>query len=836
MIELKTFYRFHLVFLLLLFQTVSAAAAYKILVQDSVESDQTTGIPVTSIQEADSAICFIEQEFIYIAPLSGAVNLAWKAEKVSNEECLNWNPGTRIAYDMLYIPMEAKGDTFRLKIRIPEGTSLRYYFWISKNKEGHYQDFWDLQTSGALLATTAATIQKNANYSEKKKTNYSHTVAKGVKLLLLLLAFYLGLYFINKRWNQSNKQDSFVRNTFFLALSLIFFQALARSEIMGVNQLSLLYQPGSVFKVMKGSFSDLVFVFCLSGVFILLLNVFRSKRGKRIVFGLFVFLAVLSALAAFLNISTVAFFGKPFTYQWLYYSEFLGSNDARSAIQENLSGAMLLNLFALCVAVLVLARVLNELYRLLNFSRKIKYASYAILLSGLLLVSFKSYRTPESWTKGQSENAITAMVSSMLNAESNSSFFTVSLPDDSGGFREEYTEETAKVYQVEPGRITNVVYIILESAGSAYFDAYGGKFELSPNLNRYSRQAIRFDHMYAHAPVTDRSLVSILCSIYPFISYRSLTHDNPDLNFPSISSVLKTQGYRTSFFTSGDLRFQDCDKFVAHRGFDCVEDYSKISCSQEYKLDRSDYKEGNGIDDMCLADRLAAWLDEGQTDQNFFSLLWTVQGHYPYFFAQQEEQFGVSIHNMNRYLNCLKHNDAMIGQVMNVLEDRGLDSTTLVVVTGDHGEAFGQHKLYGHGSNLYEEFVRVPLYFINPGLFNGEQKNDIAGMKDLATTTLAILNLPVPEKWQGRNLLTTNSQEAFYVATLSDYLFAYRNGNRKYIFNESKNTVEVFDLENDPAEQINLFAPELKTEIANVRERVASWVQHQDRFIKEIRK
>lgn len=56
-----------------------------------------------------------------------------------------------------------------------------------------------------------------------------------------------------------------------------------------------------------------------------------------------------------------------------------------------------------------------------------------------------------------------------------------------------------------------------------------------------------------------------------------------------------------------------------------------------------------------------------------------------------------------------------------------------------------------------------------------------------------------------------------------------------FIFNESQNTVEIYDLGSDPSEKINLFEPGLKEEVDKVRDRLANWVQYQDKFIKQVR-
>ncbi len=257
-----------------------------------------------------------------------------------------------------------------------------------------------------------------------------------------------------------------------------------------------------------------------------------------------------------------------------------------------------------------------------------------------------------------------------------------------------------------------------------------------------------------------------------------------------------------------------------------------IKCTEEFQLDGSDYKEGNGIDDMCLADCLINWLDE-DADRNFLSVIWTVQGHYPYFFSGIEEDFNVADYNFNRYLNALKHNDELIGRIMQDLEVRGLNKTTLVVVVGDHGEAFGQHKQYGHGTALYEENLKVPLYFINSTLFHGQRNDDIAGMKDLAATALSVIGVDIPGSWQGRNLLNSHSDEFFFFAPWSDYLFGYRKGYMKFIFNETLKETEVFDLSIDPGEKHNLTDSLSKEEKEYARSRVSAWVQYQDKFIRQ---
>jgi phosphoglycerol transferase MdoB-like AlkP superfamily enzyme len=779
---------------------------------------------------------FTSQYINYYAPESGSVNLAWKIENFPLEESVRWTENTKITDGLLYTPMEVHGDTFKVHLRVPIGSNLQYYFWITKNKHGAYQEFWDLQSSGNVTVTGATSISKDAVYSKVEKKKESYILSKGWLILFLSSGVYMLLYWVQKRRFNVIESTSVIENVLFLGLSLALIQAFARAEIIGVNPKSIIYDFGVIVKIIRGSFSDFLYVTGYVLLFIIAILLTKNIKTRKLIYWIFLCFALFSTLIAFTNITTVIYLGKPFTYQWLYYSGFLGSLDAKLALRENLSVSIVVNLIAYSLTLLIVASVLHRAYQFVSLQKYFKYITLSLLCFALAVLFIQAYKIEETWTKGQSENAITAMIYSTVKSNSNSSFYSSKIPANTPPFNPIQSSVIEEPFPaVKNDQVKNVLFIVLESAGAVYFDGYGATYKLSPNLNRYANKALMFDQMYAHAPATNRSLVSILGSIYPYLSYKSLTQEAPEVEHPTLSSVLKTEGYRTSFFSSSDLRFQNCMQFLAHHGFDTIEDFSTIKCAKEFQLESGNYSEGNGIDDMCLADRLESWIDE-DTTKNFFSMIWTVQGHYPYFFANEEEDFGVSNYNFNRYLNCLKHNDELIGKVMQVLEEKGLASTTLVIVTGDHGEAFGQHKQYGHGTALYEENLKVPLYFINPTLFRGERKSDIAGMKDLATTTLSLLGINPPLKWQGRDLLNTHSNEAFFFAPWSDYLFGYRKDNMKYIFNESQNTVEIYDLCTDPNEKINLFHDGMKDEIVDVRNRMAAWVQFQDKFVKEMLK
>jgi arylsulfatase A-like enzyme len=215
-------------------------------------------------------------------------------------------------------------------------------------------------------------------------------------------------------------------------------------------------------------------------------------------------------------------------------------------------------------------------------------------------------------------------------------------------------------------------------------------------------------------------------------------------------------------------------------------------------------------------------------------MLWTTMTHYPYFAPQEEVDFATDDVELYRYLNALRHGDRALGRLLAALDRLDIADDTLVVVVGDHGEAHGQHGERGHGSQLYQENIHIPLVLINPRLFRGETSDAIGGLVDIAPTIMDILGLPPAPIWQGRSLLAADRPpRTYFFSPLAELLFGYREGDRKYIYNASRGSFEIYDLGRDPTEQQNVYNddPEVRDAILG---RLAAWVQYQDRFIRSL--
>src|SRR6185503_20551190 len=224
--------------------------------------------------------------------------------------------------------------------------------------------------------------------------------------------------------------------------------------------------------------------------------------------------------------------------------------------------------------------------------------------------------------------------------------------------------------------IKNIVVFVLESGAAEYIYNWNVKSpELVPEIKKYRRQAATFTNIYTHVPASNKSLVSILTSVYPMISYRSLTQESPRARLTSVSTVLKRRGYRTGFFSSGDFRFQRGDEFLSYQQFETIIAYNNLRCARsEFRNSSQDWPFQNSFEDACLFAPFTDWLTK-DSNQPFFAVLWPVQMHHPYTVTGPEINFGVA-EEFNRYLNALHQTDRLLGELLRWLDSQSiLDST-----------------------------------------------------------------------------------------------------------------------------------------------------------------
>ncbi len=106
----------------------------------------------------------------------------------------------------------------------------------------------------------------------------------------------------------------------------------------------------------------------------------------------------------------------------------------------------------------------------------------------------------------------------------------------------------------------------------------------------------------------------------------------------------------------------------------------------------------------------------------------------------------------SEYASNVARADAAVGAFLTALDAAGHHDDTLVVLTSDHGESFGDHGWMGHGVNLHEDVLRVPLVIRGPGVPAGRNITTAVGTIDVAPTLLAASGIPVYAKMTGQAL------------------------------------------------------------------------------------
>jgi lipoteichoic acid synthase len=596
------------------------------------------------------------------------------------------------------------------------------------------------------------------------------------------------------------------------------------------------------------SYHDQIFLASLAVVALLFLFAARASRWATVaVLALFYVALVVSVCWGFANINLVKTLGEPFTFQWLVYGDFLQNEDAKNAMGDafNLFDLSIISASALMTLALGQAAARLSL-RLGPMAHRVALVA-VVGCFGAALYGTWSYVSAEALPAAKIENPIVHFAeSAMFNQTPVVLTMKTSADETDVATVGERPPETSRFKAPSPNPIKNVLVFMMESVPARYVETFGGKYPVTPTIKSYASSSIRFDSIYANAPSTNYTLFSLFSSMYNDISYYGMTYSHPYLRLDSISNTLSANGFRTAFFWSADSRFQRVDEFLLNKGLDVVQDFRGQKCAEPtFKLSTKEWKNFDYISDFCSAQSISDWMN-ADPEKPFFGIMFTAMTHYPYivnnpmFSAHAlASTAGTQDHysddeKFNAYLNALKIGDAALGKVLDSLKQSGKLDSTLVVILGDHGEAFGEHGTYVHASALYDENVHIPLILINRHLFHDDVDHSVGGIVDIAPTILDILGRPLPKSWQGRSLFSEQRPDrTFFFAPWNGYQFGYRQGDSKVLFNSTTGKLERYDLKADPAEKSNLFAGDAQARDALIQP-IAQWVQSQRRRVAEM--
>ncbi len=161
-----------------------------------------------------------------------------------------------------------------------------------------------------------------------------------------------------------------------------------------------------------------------------------------------------------------------------------------------------------------------------------------------------------------------------------------------------------------------------------------------------------------------------------------------------------------------------------------------------------------------------------------------------------------------RYLSEVAVADAQVARVATLLQQR-FRSRGMLIVSADHGEAFGEHATFQHTKTIYEELVRIPLLVRGPGVA-AKVIEERVGLIDLGPTILDLFGVETPAAFEGQSLVPLLAGQDMRLdrplvveGRLRRAMYT-RNG-LKVIEDQRRKMVEVYDLGRDPGETNNLF-------------------------------
>jgi len=312
----------------------------------------------------------------------------------------------------------------------------------------------------------------------------------------------------------------------------------------------------------------------------------------------------------------------------------------------------------------------------------------------------------------------------------------------------------------------NIVILILESWSADLIESIGGEPGITPEFHELEKGGILFTNMYATGPRSEQAMGSIF-SGFPAHPISSVTVQ-PDKfsKLPTITRNLINEGYSSSFYFGGQLRYGNIKGFILYNGFNKVVELNDFG---------TDVIQGKlGVHDEFVLSRQLK--DLNSEKEPFFSGLFTLSSHSPY--DQPMEKVLSWGDNENEYINSAYYTDKCLGNYFREARKQKWFKNTLFILIADHS-----HNSYRNYSFVTPYYHRIPLLFYGDVIkneFRGQKVGRIANQMDLAMTLMKQLSLDgSPFVWS-RNLFNPYSPQFGYYSFEEGFGWITKSGHFVY--------------------------------------------------------
>jgi phosphoglycerol transferase MdoB-like AlkP superfamily enzyme len=327
----------------------------------------------------------------------------------------------------------------------------------------------------------------------------------------------------------------------------------------------------------------------------------------------------------------------------------------------------------------------------------------------------------------------------------------------------------------------NVILILWESLPAKIVGSLGGEPDVTPNLNRLSKEGILFTNFYANGDRTDKGIPAILSGYYPQPVKRIMRMPNKTRSLPMLPKKMIDLGYKTSFYYGGDLNFGNMNTYLRNAGITDFVDGSAF--------DKKDWNSKWGAYDDVFMKRFAKDLSTKQTAP-FFKIALTLTSHEPYE-IKGEYKFGKDTED-NKFRSAHHYTDQVIGDFIQFAKKQEWYKNTLIVIMADHGHSSPKHE----GPYFSPKKFRIPMLWLG-GAVNQKHTEieTIASQVDFSYTLLDLLKADNKDFVFSKNIFNTSeNQFAHYTfnkgfGTLTkEGVFVYDFVSQKPILESGKNT------------------------------------------------
>ena len=376
----------------------------------------------------------------------------------------------------------------------------------------------------------------------------------------------------------------------------------------------------------------------------------------------------------------------------------------------------------------------------------------------------------------------------------------------------------------------NVVLLTIDALRQDVLGCYGNTLGLTPFIDSLQDKCIHFTRAQSCGPYTQASFPAILTSSY----YHDYEHtEKLSGRRTLVSEPLRQAGIETAGFHSNAYL---CSFFGWSRGWSSFYDSMEADVD-----DKVPY-----IKALELNKRVERWL-EFRKDRARSFLLWLhyMDVHEPYIPAKKyidvvdrsinmtdDEMFKLFTDVLMKrdvsdeqavellrklYLAHVREVDEAIKEFFNILDKGGVLKDSVVIITSDHGDEFGEHGGLSHDSKMFRELIDVPLLIYDPSLKQGIVCNKLVSTIDVSPTIVSLFGLEPVKNFRGQSLLPVENLksksvfgEAFFKHGIYEdedkkEVHYCREDNLKIIYSEKNNSWQMYDLDNDPSETKNVI-------------------------------